>query len=252
MNEQLLQQSARLIYQSRYTVAFVGAGISVNSGLPLFSQWVNFNPQILDINFFYQNPQHVWKQFNHFFYSTYLSARPNEVHHLLKEMQNRHWLRSVVTLNIDDLLQKANLKNVHNVCGMVKQVVCTNCAQKFSVTTLDFSAVPPKCPHCGGLLKPDIQFYGDAVPDPDYKLGLKEINRAKLLVIVGTSGSMMPAGVMPMFAKRRKKIPIIEINIQPTIYTAEISDIFIPLPAQEALKYLLNELRSLSKEEASF
>ncbi len=237
-----IDDAAQLIKQSKYVVAFTGAGISVDSGLPLYANWKNFDPHILDISYFQQNPGQVWQEFKNTFFAKYLQAKPNRAHLLLKEMQNKRLIRGIISLNIDDLHQKAGSANVHNVCGQINRAVCQNCARKFEVQEISFDRLPPTCSKCGGILKPDILFWGDLVPDPEYKLGMKEANRAKLMLIIGTSGTMMPAGVIPMFAKYRRHVSIIEINIQPTVYTSQITDIFIPLPAAEALSLLKQHL----------
>ena len=93
------------------------------------------------------------------------------------------------------------------------------------------------------MLKPNILFYGDVVPDPEYKLGLKEANRAKVVLVVGVSGEMMPPGVIPMFAKQRRRTKIIEINVQKSHYTDSVTDIFIQKSASEGLSALLQELK---------
>lgn len=238
----IVDDAVQLIKQSKYVVAFTGAGISVESGLPLYSQWTGFDPKTLDISFFKQKPETTWKTFKDFYYPLYLMAKPGPAHSLIKDFQDAGWVKGIITLNLDDLHQKAGSRNVHNVCGLVSRVVCLQCAKKYSADEIALDELPPYCPDCGGLLKPDIQFYGDLVPDPEYKMGMKEANRAKLMLIIGTSGSMMPAGVMPMFAKRRRHVQIIEINTQPTVYTSQITDVFIPLPAAEALNMLKQRL----------
>lgn len=238
----LIDEAARLIKKSKYVVAFTGAGMSVDSGLPLYNHWNNFDPHILDINYFRQNPAEVWQEFKKSFLTIYPQAKPNRAHLLLKEMQDQRLIRGIISVNIDDLHQKAGSTNVHNVCGQINGSVCQNCAHKFNIQEISFEHLPPTCSECGGILKPDILFWGDLVPDPEYKLGMKEANRAKLMIIIGTSGTIMPAGVIPMFAKYRRHVSIIEINIQPTVYTSQITDIFIPLPAAEALSLLKQHL----------
>jgi len=232
----MIEQAAQWIRESRYVVAFTGAGISVDSGLPPFSEWQGFNPYVMDLNYFGSRPRQSWQMIKDFIYERYSRARPNPGHRALAQMETAGMLKSIVTLNIDGLHQKAGSKKVVEICGTPSRLVCMNCQLKYTLEETDVTQLPPLCPQCGGLLKPDILFYNDLVPDPEYKNGLKEANRATLLLIVGVSGEMMPAGLIPMFAKRRRRIKIVEINPAKTRYSDEISDIFIQQPATAALE----------------
>ncbi len=239
----MLKQAAEWIRESRYVVAFTGAGISVDSGLPSFADWPGFNPYIMDLNYFGGQPQQSWQMMKDFIYDRYAEAQPNDGHRALAEMQAAGLIKSIVTLNIDGLHRKAGSKKVVEICGTLSRLVCMNCQQKYMTDEVSLTELPPLCPQCGGLLKPDILFYNDLAPDPEYKNGLREANRARLLLVVGVSGEMMPAGLIPMFAKRRRQTKIIEINPRKTRYSDDVSDVFIQQPASMALKNLLAALR---------
>ncbi len=238
----MIEQAAEVIRQAKYVVAFTGAGLSRESGLPLFSEWPEFDPRILEINFFTEHYAHAWKHIKGWFYDFYEKAKPGEGHIALKQMENKQWIRSIVTLNIDGLHQKAGSKKVVEICGNIRELECLQCGQKINAAQIGREPWPPACPVCGGMIKPHILFFGENVPQPEYKLGLKEANRAKVLLVVGVSGQMMPAGVIPMFAKQRHQTKIIEINIQPTHYTQTVTDIFIHKSASEALEELRRAL----------
>ncbi len=239
----MIEQAAQMIRSAKYVVAFTGAGLSRESGLPLFSEWPEFDIRVLDLNFFKNNYAWAWPRLKEWFYDFYSQAKPNAGHLALKQMEDQRLVRSVVTLNIDGLHQKAGSVHTFEICGNPKKLVCLNCHEKFEAEQIDWNQMPPKCPACGGMLKPNILFYGDDVPEEEYKLGLKEANRAKVMLVVGVSGEMMPAGVIPMFAKKRRQTKIIEINIQPTHYTAAVTDVFIQKPASEGLSELLEALQ---------
>ncbi len=239
----MIAKAAELMRSSKYTIAFTGAGLSRESGLPLFNEWPEFDARLFDLNFFKNNYEWAWQRFKELFYDFYGRATPNEGHKILKSLEDSHWIRSTVTLNIDGLHQKAGSTKTIEICGNLRELVCLQCAQKFNTEVIGLQALPPHCPSCGGLLKPDVQFFEQPVPDPEYKLGLKEANRAKVMLVIGVSGSMMPAGVIPMFAKKRRHTKIIEINIEPTRYTRAIDDVFIQMPAGQALKELWEALQ---------
>ncbi len=245
-----VEQAAQMIKNSRYAIAFTGAGLSRESGLPLFSEWPGFDFRMMDLEFFKTNTAAAWKFWRERFYDFYGAAVPNEGHKALARMEAQRFIRGVVTLNFDGLHQKAGSTRVFEICGTLHRLVCLQCGQKTTASAVDGQELPLRCPECGGLLKPDILFYGDLVPDPDYKLGLKEANRAKVLLVVGVSGMMMPAGVIPMLAKQRRRAKIIEINVQKSHYTDQITDIFIQQPASQALPALLQALEKDGAEKA--
>lgn len=238
----MIEQAAELIRNAKYTIAFTGAGLSRESGLPLFGEWPEFDPRFLEMDFFRHHYRQAWQRMKEWFYDFYGQAQPAGGHVALQKMQAAHWIRSIVTLNIDGLHQKAGSENVFELCGNPGKLVCLECGQTFEAGQLNLDQLPPECPACGGMVKPHILFYGEDVPQPEYKLGLKEANRAKVMLVVGVSGQMMPAGVIPMFAKQRRQTKIIEINLQPTLYTQTVTDVFIRKPASEALEALRQAL----------
>ncbi len=125
----MIKQAAEMIRSSKYVVAFTGAGLSRESGIPLFSEWVGFEPRVLDLNFFMANPQASWSRIKEWFYEFYFNAKPNKGHLALKQMEDQRWIRSVVTLNIDGLHQKAGSQHTLEICGSPQQLICLNCKQ---------------------------------------------------------------------------------------------------------------------------
>ena len=113
MNIELLEKAAEIIRKSRYTVAFTGAGISVESGIPPFrgenGLWNRVDPIYLEIDFFKTKPYQSWKVIKEIFYDKLGDAAPNLAHLTLAKMEERSYLESVITQNIDHLHQKACL-----------------------------------------------------------------------------------------------------------------------------------------------
>jgi len=238
----MIKQAAKIIKDSRWVSAFTGAGISTESGLPEFKDWPGFNPVILDADYFAAFPKESWALFKTFFYDWYGKAVPNPAHGALAAMEEKQLIKATITLNIDGLQQKAGSKKVIEAHGSLQNLICLQCKQIVSATAEVLHSLPVQCPSCGGLLRPDILFYGDMMPVERNKSALREANRAKVLLLIGVSGQTVPTGLIPMFAKRHSQTIIIEINTQRTRYTEGTTDVFIQAKAADALPDLLKEL----------
>jgi NAD-dependent deacetylase len=237
-------EAARLIARSRRAAAFTGAGISVESGIPTFrgpdGLWSRYDPKVLDINYFFTEPEASWRVIREIFYD-YMGKelRPNAAHRLLAALEAAGHLQGVVTQNIDGLHQKAGSRNVVEFHGTTQRLVCTRCRQKIAVKPNKLEKLPPLCEACGGLLKPDFIFFGEAIGPENYRKSEEMLERADVLIIVGTTGEVMPASMLPYEAKTAK---VIEINPEPSRYTEEKTDIFLQAKATETARELARRL----------
>lgn len=135
-------------------------------------------------------------------------------------------MKTVITQNIDNLHQEAGSKNVIEFHGNSKQLVCTDCNLKYRINDINLEILPPKCMECNGLLKPDFIFFGEGIPEPANTLSFKEADVADVFLVIGTTGEVMPACLIPQIAKNNGCL-IIEINPVPSLYTRKITDIYI-------------------------
>ena len=228
--------AARWIGESEKAAAFTGAGISVESGIPTFrgptGLWSRYDPQILDLGYFFAHPEESWRVIKEIFYD-YMGqkARPNPAHRLLAELEKEGKLEGVITQNIDNLHQEAGSRNVVEFHGTAQYLVCTECRDRTPFTAHDLSRLPPACEKCGGLLKPDFIFFGEAIPPEAYRRSMELVQDADLLIVVGTTGEVMPASMIPYEARNAK---VIEINVEPSAYTEERTDLFLQAKAGEA------------------
>ena len=240
-NDNKYEKAAEWIAGAKNAAAFTGAGISVESGIPTFrgptGLWSRYDPQILDLRYFYEHPLESWKAIKEIFYD-YMGAkaRPNAAHRFLAELERRGILRGVITQNIDNLHQEAGSGNVVEFHGTAQKLECTACRKKWEFTEELLSSLPPRCPDCEGLLKPDFIFFGEAIPPEAYRRSVELCEKADLLIIVGTTGEVMPASMIPFEVRGRAKV--IEINVEPSRYTEELSDIFLQERASVAAKEL--------------
>jgi len=245
MNSELIRQAAQIISQSGRIVAFTGAGISVESGIPPFrgpnGLWSKYDPKYLDIGYFHSHPLESWQIIKEIFYDFFGRARPNAAHYVLAEMEKEHLLQTVITQNIDYLHQEAGSKNVYEYHGNSRQLVCTQCHGELLASEANLDELPPLCPQCGGLLKPDFVFFGEAIPQKPLEQSYYEANHADIFIIVGSTGEIMPASLVPAMAKD-KGCKIIEVNVEETNYTRSISDVFLQGKATEVFRLLADYL----------
>ncbi len=236
-----LQLAAAQIGKARHLVAFTGAGISAESGIPTFRGkggiWDQYDPIILDIDYFKQHADKAWPLIKDMFYNVIDKAQPNPAHRVLAHWEQSGLLRTIITQNIDNLHQKAGNKHVIEFHGNTRDLVCLNCHKTTPVSQADMSQNPVTCPHCGGLLKPDFVFFGEPIPAAAYQKSLKQSLDADVYLIIGTTGIIMPASLLP-YEAQKNGATIIEINVSPSNYTDSISDIFLQGKASDILKQL--------------
>jgi len=233
-----IKQAAQLIRKAKYAVAFTGAGISVESGIPPFrgenGLWNTTEPIFLEIEFFNKKPFQSWQKIKEIFYDKLGDAKPNIAHTTLVKMGKRSVLEAVITQNIDHLHQTAGSKNVYELHGTYKNLVCTECQSEYDISFANLDYLPPTCFVCKGLLKPDIVFFNEPLPQFAKKHSFEEAKKADVFIIIGTNAEVLPAANIPVVAKETGA-KIIEINIQPSHYTNTITDIFIEMKATEAM-----------------
>jgi len=242
----LLEKAAEMIIKAKHTTAFTGAGISVESGIPPFrgenGLWNKYNPIFLDINYFHRNPQQSWKLIKEIFYDFFGKAKPNAAHFALAEMEKCGLLKAVITQNIDNLHQEAGNKNVFEFHGTSRILVCPNCGKKVEAESKTLEKLPPLCENCQTVLKPDFVFFGEPIPEPANSSSFREAEIADVFLLIGTTGEIMPASMIPFMAKRNGA-KIIEVNIKPSNYTRRITDVFLQGKASEVMSDLLADLK---------
>ena len=247
MDANLLKQAADTIRNAHRVIAFTGAGISVESGVPPFRGengiWANHDPSCLDLKVFNASPETAWNELKVIFYDHFSIAKPNAAHLALAEMEKAGYLQGVITQNIDYLHQKAGSKNVIEFHGSSQRLVCQTCGQSRQADEVDWAKLPPRCADCNKVLKPDFVFFGESIPALAHKHSSSETIMADVWLVIGTTGEVMPAASLPVDAKRNGKT-IIEVNVCPSNYTSEVTDIYLEGKATEVLEALMKALSS--------
>ncbi|MCD6355007.1 MAG: NAD-dependent deacylase [Prolixibacteraceae bacterium] len=242
--EQLIKKAARLIKKADFTMAFTGAGISVESGIPPFrgetGLWSRYNPKILDLEYFRTNPEECWYYIREIFYDFFGAAQPNAAHKVLAHMEQQGFLHSVVTQNIDNLHQQAGSINVREFHGNSKKLVCLKCGKEYRADDFDFKNIPPLCAEDGEVLKPNFIFFGEGIPQEAYSNSFADAERADVCIVIGSTGEIMPASYVPRTAKQ-SGATIIEINPEKSMFTNQLTDIYLQGKATKILLALEKE-----------
>lgn len=229
------------LLNSKHAIAFTGAGISVESGIPPFRGehgiWNKYDPQSLDIDFFFRKPHESWEVIREVFYGFFGDAKPNMAHIMLAKLEEHGILKAVITQNIDNLHQEAGSKVVVEYHGNSKQLECTKCDNKFSVSKELLESIPVYCNKCNSLMKPGFVFFGEAIPQASHFLSVEHARQTDLVIIVGAQGEVFPAANIPYEAKRNGAF-IVEVNPNESVFTRDITDLHIPMKAGEAFAQL--------------
>jgi NAD-dependent deacetylase len=243
--EQSAAKAAALVKKGSRVAAFTGAGISVESGIPPFrgpgGLWSRYDPRLLEIDFFRENPGQSWKTIKEIFYDSFAGAKPNAAHYALAAMESAGMLHCVITQNIDNLHQEAGSRQVLEFHGNSRRLVCLGCSMSCRVSQISLEEIPPTCRACGGILKPDFVFFGEPIPEPAGIRSNLESRLSDVFLLIGTTGEVMPACLIPRTAKANGAA-IVEINTAPSEFTDEITDVFLEAPATKAMGCLLQAL----------
>lgn len=241
----MYKKAAEAIRKAAGVIAFTGAGISVESGVPSFRGkdgiWNKYDPKTLELGFFMRNPKKSWKVIREIFYDFFGKAEPNAAHKALAKMEEAGILRAVITQNIDNLHQQAGSKIVYEFHGNSRKLICLDCGERYDVEEYNFDRLPPQCRKCQGLIKPDFVFFDEAIPADVSRKSFEEAADADVVIVIGTTGEVMPAGYVPVIVKQSGGV-IIEINPDESAFTMSLTDIFIQEKAGKAMTELIKEL----------
>ena len=241
----MIKKAVEIIKKSKHLTAFTGAGISVESGIPPFrgedGLWSKYDPHLFDIDHFVKNPYKSWKLIKDIFFHSIDDTKPNAAHKALAEMENMGLVKAVITQNIDNLHQKAGNTKIYEFHGNTRNLICTNCSQKYDAKEINLENLPPLCHNCGNLLKPDFIFFGEPIPKMALQNSIHESEIADLFFLIGTTGEVMPASLIPYQAKSNGA-KIVEVNIKPSNYTNSITNLFLQGKATKIMQKITEAL----------
>ena len=208
------------VSESNQMVAFTGAGVSTESGVPdfrsvdgLYNQKFEYPPEtIISHSFYLRNPEYFFRFYREKMMP--LEVQPNITHFTLAKWEREGHLAAVVTQNIDGLHQKAGSKRVYELHGSILRNYCTQCGKFYPAEFVKNSNGIPRC-GCGGIVKPDVVLYEEGLNDRVVEGALEAISQADMLLVAGTSLTVYPAAGFLRYYRGNR---LVLINRDPTPY----------------------------------
>jgi NAD-dependent deacetylase len=199
-----VQRLAELVRERRPAVVLTGAGISTESGIPDFRSptgiWAHYDPQeYATIDAFRADPIKVWR-FYALRFRALTEAAPNAGHLALAELEHAGLVRAVVTQNIDLLHERAGSRAVVEVHGSIRTSSCPACGMRYQldeVLPLVEEGGVPRCSACGDVLKPDVVFFGELLPERAIDRALELARSTRVLLVVGSGLEVWPVSMLP-------------------------------------------------------
>ena len=193
-----MKQLKDWIRSSNKIVFFGGAGVSTESGIPdfrsvdgLYSQKFDYPPEtIISHSFYLRDPEYFFRFYREKMLP--LGFEPNITHNVLARWEAEGKLSAIITQNIDGLHQKAGSKNVLELHGSILRNYCVNCGKFHSAEYIRDASGVPRC-DCGGIVKPDVVLYEEALNSDTLEKSIAAIADADLLIVAGTSLTVYPA-----------------------------------------------------------
>ena len=257
-----ISAAAKIMVQSRYTIALIGAGLSVGSGIPTFrgagGLWTKLGePPNNGYENFLADPKAWWDQNLNSevdpertrFREAIEKAKPNPGHLALVDLEKLYVLKHQITQNIDNLHYIAGSKNVTEIHGNRIKLRCVNCDMRwhrdeFDQITLNWKQnLPPKCNTCLGIVKPDTVMFGEPIPLSTLNTCVNETRLSDCILVIGTSATVYPAAGFPREVSSSGG-KIIEINPEETPISEAATE-SIKGPTEDSLSKLVAEIKRI-------
>ena len=198
------ERLAALIRDNQPCVVLTGAGVSTESGIPDFRSasgiWAEVDPrEYATLGAFRRDPEKVWRFYAPRF-AMLTSVEPNAAHLALAELERLGLVQAIVTQNIDQLHQRAGSHDVVEVHGSIRTSSCPGCGAVYPLAEveplIEAHGAPP-CPACGAILKPDVVFFDELLPEGAILRAVELAEQAALLLVVGSSLEVYPVADLP-------------------------------------------------------
>ena len=217
-----LEEARRELKKAERVAVLTGAGISAESEIPVFrgpdGLWNETEIQrVATMPGFLGDPDYAWS-FHLELMKIIHRAKPNRSHQILAEMEKHIDSFHLITQNIDNLHQDAGSSDVIELHGNIWNVKCLDEDKIFPVDQSSLDDFQTRCEHCGGVLKPNVVFFGEALPREALEKAVKVSQEADIMLVVGTSAVVQPAASLPFLTKQSGGL-IFEFNPNPTSLT---------------------------------
>ncbi|MGA1847865.1 MAG: SIR2 family NAD-dependent protein deacylase [Thermoplasmatota archaeon] len=242
-DESLITKSDRAVefFRNRLPVmVLTGAGISVESQVPPFrgpgGLWERYDPyEYGHIDTFRSNPERTWVMLREIIEGA-ICSKPNDAHLALARMEERGWIRPLVTQNVDGLHRMAGSKDLLEVHGNARRIYCPECGKEEMIDGATWSSFRMRC-NCGSIKRPDIVFFGEGLPEMAISRAFDLAYQGADMIVVGTSGVVQPVASLPPIA-RSNGGRIVEVNSGSLELTGRYSDILIQAEATRGMTAL--------------
>lgn len=238
------RQAVDILRSAGSIFVMTGAGVSAESGVPTFrgtdGLWKNYSAHDLATpEAFKKNPVLVWGWYR-WRQNIILKAQPNPAHYSIAEFERMYEHFLLLTQNVDDLHRRAGSCKILEIHGNIFRARCIDCGKEIPFICAHESPNElPRCV-CGGLLRPGVVWFGEAIPSGVWVESLEYLNTAEVALFCGTSGMVWPAAALPGLA-RDLGLRTIEINLEPTPFS-QIVDVSIMTKAGEILPRIVDAL----------
>jgi NAD-dependent deacetylase len=248
-----INQVADMITKANKVVVFTGAGISTESGIPDFrgpgGLWTKYDPDDFTIDKFLGSTatrKKMWQRLREG--GLMEDAEPNAAHYAIVELEKMGKLSALVTQNIDNLHQKAGshpdlIRELH---GNMQMLVCLNCRERYPIAIIKeryaYTDDVPTCEYCRGILKPDVIFFGEALPQQTLAQATREAEECDVMLVIGSSLVVYPAAYIPVYAKQ-SGADLVIINKGPTEQDT-LANVRIDAAAGETMTKILERLKT--------
>lgn len=232
-----------LFTQLEPIVVLTGAGVSAESGIPTFrgaqGLWREYRAEALATPEAFENdPNLVW-QFYDWRRQLIAGCSPNPAHQTLSRIEQSVSDFNLITQNVDGLHVQAGNTHVIELHGSLWTLKCSNCGRRWDDHQVPLSQLPPKCPSCDGLARPDVVWFGEMLNTRLLVRAENVTKRARTMLVIGTSALVQPASHLPLLA-RNGGAKVIEFNLEPTTLTSYVDESIFG-PAGETLPIWWNK-----------
>lgn len=237
MNQEMLDSLANIGIERRsMVVVLTGAGVSAESGIPTFrgsdGLWKRYRAeQLATPEAFARDPKLVWEWYD-YRRRIISSSKPNPAHFAIAKLDGFFSNFQLITQNVDGLHIAAGSKRVIELHGNIFRVRCLAEGRVFENREVPLKQIPPTC-SCGSILRPDVVWFGEAIPSDALQKAFEASRDSFLMIVVGTSGVVQPAASMPLLAKQSGAF-VVEINPDETPITP-FADLCIRSTASQAM-----------------
>ena len=253
--EAAIEEAARLVANATHLVAFVGAGLSVESGVPTFrgpdGLWTKMGePDMRGYDRFLEDPKKWWEERSQRagemkeFVDKLEEAVPNDGHYALRDLEEAGFLKHIITQNIDNLHYIAGSLAITEIHGNRTKMRCIGCSQRWDIYHFDIEGSPPSCPDCGGMIKGDTVMFGEPIPRDALESCALQAEMCDCMLLIGTSAVVYPAASFPEEVKRHGGT-LIEVNPNETPLSGA-SDVILRGAAGEVLPKVMAQAKEFA------